>query len=73
MNIRFHPEEGEEAFGEFSIHDGIIDVYLGGHRTIWGLYDTLIHEQLHEAIDWATGDDETTEKQDHWIMQRLCF
>lgn len=69
--IRFHAEEGEDSFGEFNTHDGITDIYLGGHMTEYGLYDTLIHESLHEAIEDCI--DNTTEKQDHWAIQRLCF
>lgn len=69
--IRFHSEEGEDAHGEFYSHDGTTEIYLGGHLTEWGLYDTLIHEALHEAIEECI--DNTTEKQDHHIIQRLCF
>lgn len=69
--IRFHTEEGDDAFGAFNTHDGITDVWLGGHLTEWGLYDTLIHESLHEAIEDCVAG--TTEKQDHFIIQRLCF
>jgi hypothetical protein len=68
---RFHTEESDEALGEYYSYDGTTEIYLGGHLTEWGLYDTLIHEALHEAIEECI--DDTTEKQDHWAIQRICF
>ncbi len=70
--MRIHLEEGDEAHAEFHTHDGTTEIWLGGHLTIWGLFDTLVHEGLHEAIEDNT-DTPTTEKQDHWVIQRLCF
>ena len=70
-NIHFHIDENDEAHGEYHPHDGIIDIYLKGHMTEWGLYDTLVHELLHQAIEEQ--GEETTEKQDHWIIQQLGF
>jgi len=39
------------------------------------LYGTEVHEELHRVIDETVGADglETTEKQDHWVIQRICF
>jgi hypothetical protein len=65
--------EESDVHGEFHPHDGTTEIYLGGHMTIWGLLDTIIHESLHEAIDNCMEDSETTEKQDHYIIPRLCF
>ncbi len=70
-NIHFHSESNDEAHGEYTPHDGIIDVYLAGHMTIWGLLDTLNHEFLHQAIEES--GQVTTEKQDHWMIQQLGF
>jgi hypothetical protein len=70
--MHFHVGEGDDVHGEYSPYDGSIDIWLGGHYTIWGLFDTIIHEQLHQAIE-ENCPDSTTEKQDHWIIQRLCF
>ena len=70
--MRIQVEEGDEAYAEFHTHDGTTELWLGGHLTIWGLFDTLIHEGLHEAIEDNTYQP-TTEKQDHWVIQRLCF
>ena len=72
MSIRINIEESE-VHGEFHPHDGTTDIYLAGHMTEWGLIDTLIHEALHEAIDICMDDKESTEKQDHFIIPRLCF
>ena len=69
--MRIHVEENEEALGEYHIHDGSTEIWLGGHLTIWGLFDTLVHEALHQAIEESV--ENTTEKQDHWAIQRLCF
>lgn len=71
-NIHFHIGEGDDVHGEYHPHDGIIEIYLGGHLSEHGLLDTLTHELLHQAIE-ENCPDVTTEKQDHWIMQRLCF
>ena len=70
-NIHFHVDETDDTHGEYHTHDGIIDIFLQGHFTEFGLYDTIIHELLHQAIE-ETGTI-TTEKQDHWLIQRLCF
>ena len=70
--MRINVEESE-VHGEFHPHDGTTEIYLAGHMTIWGLIDTLVHEALHEAIDNSMDDTETTEKQDHYIIPRLCF
>jgi len=72
MSIKINVEESE-VHGEFHPHDGTTEIYLAGHMTIWGLIDTLVHEALHEAIDNSMDDTETTEKQDHYIIPRLCF
>jgi hypothetical protein len=32
---------------------------------------TIIHEVLHDLIDWAVSPYETTEKQDHFIIPRM--
>jgi hypothetical protein len=70
--VHFNIAEGDEfLLGEYHSHDGSIEIWLEGHLTEWGLYDTLIHEALHKAIEEAC--DNTTEKQDHWAIQRLCF
>jgi hypothetical protein len=71
-DIHFHTGEGDDVHGEYHSYDGVIEVYLGGHMTLYGLFDTIIHEQLHEAIE-ENSPDPTTEKQDHWVIQRLCF
>ena len=70
--MRIHPEENEDAHGEYISHDGSIEIWLGGHLTIYGLLDTLIHEAMHQAIE-ENAEADTTEKQDHWVIQRLCF
>lgn len=73
--MRIHVEEGEDSFAEYHPHDGTTEWWLGGHLTEWDLTGTEVHEELHRVIDEAIGDDgiETTEKQDHYIIQRLCF
>ena len=70
--MRIHVDESDDAHGEYHSHDGTIEVWLGGHLTVWGLFDPLIHESLHQAIE-ENCERETTEKQDHWVIQRLCF
>jgi len=70
--MRIHIDESEDAHGEYHSHDGTTEIWLGGHLTIWGLFDTLVHESLHQAIE-ENSDQDTTEKQDHWVIQRLCF
>ena len=72
MSIKINVEEGD-VHGEYHPHDGTTEIYLAGHMTIYGLIDTLIHEAMHEAIDWGMGELESTEKQDHYIIPRLCF
>lgn len=63
--------DDDEDFGEYYSHDGTTVLHLKPHLTIWGIYDTLIHEALHKAIEET--DTMTSEKQDHFIIQRLCF
>ncbi len=70
--MHFHVDAGEEfLLGEYHSHDGTIEIWLGEHLTEWGLIDTIIHEALHKAIEEAC--ENTTEKGDHWAIQRLCF
>jgi hypothetical protein len=70
--MHFHVDAGEEfLLGEYHSHDGTIEIWLGDHLTEWGLIDTIIHEALHKAIEEAC--ENTTEKGDHWAIQRLCF
>jgi hypothetical protein len=73
--LRFHLEDNDEVHAEYHPALGIIDCYLSGHLTEWDLYGTEVHEELHRVIDEAVGADglETTEKQDHWVIQRICF
>jgi len=71
--LRIHVEEGDDVHAEYHSHDGTIEIWLQGHLTEFGLYDTLIHEQLHQAIEENSDPHITTEKQDHYIIQRLCF
>lgn len=70
--MRFHVEDNDDAFGEYHSHDGTVDIWLGGHMTEFGLYDTILHEELHRIIE-ENCPCPTTEKQDHWVIQRLCF
>lgn len=63
---------GEDVHGEFFPYDGETIIWLGGHCTIYGLLDTLIHESLHAVIE-ENCPEVTTEEQDHWIIQRICF
>ena len=70
--MHFTVEDNDEAFGEYFSHDGSMVIHLGGHLTLWGLFDTIIHESLHQSIE-ENCPDNTSEKQDHYIIQRLCF
>ena len=56
-------------FGEYTPHDGSILLNLASMESREVFMVTLIHEILHAAID-DTGEN-TTEKQDHWVIPRL--
>lgn len=71
--MQFHVGSNENAHAEFHSYDGSIDIYLGDILTLWDLIGTIVHEELHSAIDEAVHPDETTEAQDHWAIQRVCF
>jgi len=68
-------EENEEVDAEFHSHIGEIDYFLPNILTEYTLDGLFIHEELHRIIDEIVTTDgfETTEKQDHYIIQRLCF
>lgn len=68
-------EEDNEVDAEFHSHNGEIDYFMGNILTEWTFDGLQVHEELHRIIDEiATVDGfETTEKQDHYIIQRLCF
>jgi len=70
--LHFTVEGNEENYGEYFGYDGTITIHLAEHITIWGLFDTINHELIHQAIE-ENCDHDTTEKQDHYIIQRLCF
>ena len=56
-------------FGEYTPHDGSILINLASMENRDAFMVTLIHEVLHRAID-ETGEN-TTEKQDHYIIPQL--
>ncbi len=72
-SMHYNIEDNDDAQGEYYSQDGSTVIHLAGQLTLWGLYDTLIHESLHEQIEENSDPDVTTEKQDHYIIQRLCF
>jgi len=71
--IHFIADTDDESHGEFYSHDGSTTIWLGGLLTIWDLIGILVHESLHDVLEQASDPDETSEKQDHYIIQRLCF
>lgn len=71
--MQFHVGSNDNAHAEFHPHDGSTDIYLGDILTLWDLIATIVHEELHRVIDEAVHPDETTESQDHWAIQRICF
>jgi hypothetical protein len=70
--LHFYLEDNDDSHAEYYPYDGTISIWLGGHLTIWDLIGTIIHEQLHRVIE-ENCPEVTTEKQDHYIIQRLCF
>jgi hypothetical protein len=73
--VHIEPGDSDESMAEFYPYDGSTTWWLGGHLTEWDLTGTEVHEEMHRIIEECLGNDgiETTEKQDHWIIQRLCF
>lgn len=56
-------------FGEYYPHDGTILINLNSMENGEAFIVTLTHEVLHKLIE-ETGE-ETTEKEDHWVIPRL--
>ena len=73
-NFHFIIDEDKEMtckFGEWFEHDGHIVINLAMMDSPEEFEITVIHEQLHDLIDWAMYPDVTTEKQDHWVIPRM--
>lgn len=58
-------------YGEYHDHDGTIIINLLHVDSIETIIATILHEHLHELIDWAVYPDSTKPEQDHFIMPRL--
>ena len=58
-------------FGEWYPHDGQIIINLSLIDSPEEVMITIIHEVLHDQIDWAVAPYETKEKQDHYIIPRM--
>ena len=56
-------------FGEYTPHDGTVLINLNSMENGDAFIVTLTHEILHKMID-ESGED-TTEKQDHYIIPQL--
>jgi len=73
-NIHFIIDSDKEMecdFGEWHMYDGQIIVNLAMIDAPEELIITIVHEVLHDLIDWAVYPQETTEKQDHYIIPRM--
>ena len=58
-------------FGEWYDYDGAIIINLANIDSPEEFITVIMHEELHEYIDWGVYPHVTTEKQDHWIIPRM--
>ena len=59
------------SFGDYHPYDGHITINLALMDSPEELIITIIHEQLHELIDWGLDPHSSKEEEDHYIIPRL--
>ena len=64
-------KEMQCTFGNYYSYDGHIEINLAMMDSPEEVMVTIIHEELHAFIKWATDPLETTEDQDHFIIPRM--
>lgn len=64
-------KEMECNYGEWHEHDGTIIINLAQMDSPEELMVTIVHEVLHDLLDWGVYPESTTEKQDHWVIPVL--